>query len=217
MSSSSANPLVLSDADTDTLLQSLEWRYAITPGGELAPLQAIDWNKRPVCHLVKREDRFVTEITTQSNWTRNLVRNDVLWNNTDFDAYRTLAYCKMLFPHMTNEPHIRQPGSSVRKILNLIQCEVKAHFSLVHTMRLEKPLEQKLRQAVASWPENKDSCYEALDKIFCAYGFLVPTKITVGESSTAIYKLSLKIFVHLLIYYFNPLIREEKDCMPGLH
>ncbi|KAG2181652.1 hypothetical protein INT44_008467 [Umbelopsis vinacea] len=181
MSSSSTNPLVLSDADTDTLLRVLEWRYAITPAGELAPEPAIKYNKRPLCHLVKREDRFVTEITTQSNWTRNLVQNDVIWNNLDFDAYRTLAHCKMLFPHMTNEPHTPQPGSSVRKILNLVQCETKAHFSLVQTMKLEPPLEKKLHLAIASWPENKDSCYEALDKIFCAYGFLVPSKITLEE------------------------------------
>lgn len=185
MSSSSANSLVLSDADTDALLRGLEWRYAITPAGELAPEPAISFNKLPVCHLVKREDRFVTEITTQSNWTRNLVQNDVLWNNTDFDAYQALAQCKMLFPHLTNERHIPQPGSSIRKILNLVQCETKAHFSLVNTMKLELPLEQKLRLAIASWPENKNSCYEALDKIFCAYGFLVPTKITLGECSIA--------------------------------
>jgi hypothetical protein len=55
-------------------------------------------------------------------------------------------------------------------------------------MRLVKSFEQKLRTAVASWPENKQSCYEALDKIFCLYGFLVPTKITLGK---------------LMIYYCN--------------
>lgn len=140
-------------------------------------------NRRPVCHLVKREDRFVTEITTQSNWTRNLVQNDVLWGNvnTDFDALQILAQCKMLFPHMMNELPLASPCSSVRKILHLVQCETKAHFSLVNMMRLVKSFEQKLRTAVASWPENKQSCYEALDKIFCLYGFLVPTKITLGK------------------------------------
>ncbi|KAI8582989.1 hypothetical protein K450DRAFT_225791 [Umbelopsis ramanniana AG] len=200
MSSSSTKPLVLSDADTDALLQALEWRYAITPAGELAPKPAISYNKLPLCHLVKREDRFVTEITTQSNWTRNLVQNDVLWNNLDFDAYRTLAQCKMLFPHMTNEAHTPQPGSSVRKILNLVQCEAKAHFSLVQTMKIEQPLEQKLHLAIAPWPENKDSCYEALDKIFCAYGFLVPSKITLGECSIA--RHSERPFHHLLMLLF---------------
>lgn len=183
MSISSTNSLVLSNTDTDILLSLLEWRYAVTPTGELAPQPAMMGNRRPVCHLVKREDRFVTEITTQSNWTRNLVQNDVLWGNinTDFDALQILAQCKMLFPHMMNELPLASPRSSVRKILHLVQCETKAHFSLVNVMRLVKSFEQKLRTAVASWPENKQSCYEALDKIFCLYGFLVPTKITLGK------------------------------------
>ncbi|KAG2179902.1 hypothetical protein INT43_003688 [Umbelopsis isabellina] len=186
MFNSSASPatrLVLSDSETSLLLDSLEWRYALTPTGELAPEAAMAVSIRPICHLVKRTDRFVTEITTQSNWTRNLVQNNVLWGNTDFDDLQVLAQCKMLFPHMMKELPLPQSGTSVRKILHLVQCETMGHFSLVNVMRAVKSLEQKLHEAVLSWPENKSSCYEALDKVFGTYGFLMPTKITLEDST----------------------------------